>query len=152
MHEAIPSREALPRIQAVLQAGGSCAVTVTGTSMVPLLRHGKDQVLISPLSRPVRRGDVLFYVRDSGRCILHRAVRVLPGGETDVCGDAQTQLERVVDRQILGVVTRIRRNGREFPVTSPVWQAASRIWMALRPMRPGLLRAAGWIAERKRHK
>ena len=144
MHEAIPSREALPRIQAVLQAGGSCAVTVTGTSMVPLLRHGKDQVLISPLSRPVRRGDVLFYVRDNGRCILHRAVRVLPGGETDVCGDAQTQPERVV--------TRIRRNGREFPVTSPVWQAASRIWMALRPMRPGLLRAAGWIAERKRHK
>ena len=151
MHEAIPSREALPRIQAVLQAGGSCAVTVTGTSMVPLLRHGKDQVLISPLSRPVRRGDVLFYVRDNGRCILHRAVRTGPDGSITVCGDAQTQLEQIRPGQILGVVTRVRRKGREFPVTSPVWRAVSGLWMLLRPLRPGLLRCAGWLAEKKQN-
>lgn len=151
MDRTISSREAAPRIRAILQAGGSCPVTVTGTSMVPLLRHGKDQVLISPLNRPVRRGDILFYVRDNGRCILHRAVRIGPDRTVTVCGDAQTQLEQIQPGQILGVVTRVRRKNREFPVTSPIWRAVSVLWMLLRPLRPGFLRCVGWLAEKKQN-
>ena len=149
MNKVLSPREALPRIRAILDAGGTCVVTVTGTSMVPLLRHGKDQVLLAPLTGPVRRGDVVFYVRPNGQCILHRVIRVLPQGDAVFLGDAQTAQERVSACQFVGIVTHIRRNGREFPVTCRKWRLVSGIWMFLRPIRPALLACIGWLAAHK---
>lgn len=142
-------QEALPKIRAILEAGGSCPITVTGTSMTPLLRQYKDVVLLSPLTGPVKKGDILFHVRENGRCILHRVIRVCPDGALDICGDAQTRPERVQPRQVVGIVTRIRRNGREFPVTALPWRIASGLWMGLRPLRPRLLKLIGALAQRK---
>lgn len=152
MNKVLSPREALPRIRAILDAGGTCVVTVTGTSMVPLLRHGKDQVLLAPLTGPVRRGDIVFYTRPTGQCVLHRVVRVLPQGGAVFLGDAQTVRELVSPGQFVGIVTRIRRSGREFPVTSLRWRLVSGIWMCLRPIRPALLACIGRLASIKNRK
>ena len=59
----MPPEQALPRITALLEAGSSCRLVVTGNSMLPFLRHKRDAVILSPLSEPARRGDILFYLR-----------------------------------------------------------------------------------------
>lgn len=53
----------------LLQNDGNIAalpLQVSGNSMFPFLTHGRDTVYLSRLTRPVRRGDVLLYRRDSG--------------------------------------------------------------------------------------
>lgn len=49
---------------------------ISGNSMSPFLIHGRDTVYLSRLERPVRKGDVLLYQRESGAYILHRVYRV----------------------------------------------------------------------------
>jgi signal peptidase I len=72
-------------VRAVVGAGGSLWVRVTGVSMNPMLRDG-DSVLLARLARPARRGDVLF-VDVGGRPVLHR-VRRIDSGLIVTRGDA----------------------------------------------------------------
>ena len=64
-------------VRAVVGAGGSLWIRVTGISMNPLVREG-DSVLLARLTRPVRRGDVLF-LDVEGRPLLHRVRRIASG-------------------------------------------------------------------------
>lgn len=136
---------ALPRITACLEAGGSCPLVVTGTSMRPFLRHRRDTVLLAPVTGPIRRGDILFYLRAPGVCVLHRVCQVEPDGTLLLCGDAQTALEPVRREQVLARVTHVRRGERTVSVDALPLRLAVGLWMALRPVRPllkkfGLLR------------
>lgn len=75
----------LELVRGVVSARGSVWIRVTGISMNPLIREG-DSVLLAPLSRGPRRGDVLFLDIES-RPLLHR-VRCIRGGEVVTRGDA----------------------------------------------------------------
>ena len=44
----------LPIIEEQLQNGQSVRFTTNGTSMLPMLRDGKDQVLLSPLPQRLK--------------------------------------------------------------------------------------------------
>ena len=72
-------------VRGVVSARGSVWIRVTGISMNPLIREG-DSVLLAPLSRGPRRGDVLFLDIER-RPLLHR-VRRIHGGELVTRGDA----------------------------------------------------------------
>ena len=51
-------------------------LVISGNSMLPFLVHGRDTVYLSKLKRPVKKGDVLLYRRDSGAYILHRVYKI----------------------------------------------------------------------------
>lgn len=135
----LSSQEALPHIRAAMTAGHICRLVVTGASMLPFLRSRKDAVILAPCSHMPRCGDILFYVRPDERCILHRVQRVLDGGEMLLCGDAQTELERVGRSQIVAVVSHVERAGRMIRCDALLWRGLSRLWMGLRPIRPYLM-------------
>ena len=146
------TREGLSHIRAMLAEGHPCQLVVTGNSMWPFLRHRADTVILVPLSRDPRPGDILFYLRREDFCILHRVIRREEDGMLTLCGDAQTYLESVHTEQILGVASHIRRRGRLISCGGPVWTSLSALWRWLLPIRPLLLRlgraAAGakhWI-------
>ena len=144
--EKLSPAVAIPQIRERLEHGELCRVVVTGSSMWPGLRHEKDAVILAPLERPVRRGDVLFYLRAPTVCVLHRVVELRADGAFDVCGDAQTEKEVVRPEQVLGVVSHVERGGRRFPVSAPGWRLYSALWRALLPLRGRilpLLRALG---------
>ena len=61
-------------IREALDAGGEIWVTGSGQSMHPTVRHA-DFVLLSPMPRSVRRGDVILVPLGPG-LMLHRVVRV----------------------------------------------------------------------------
>ncbi|MBR1712440.1 MAG: S24/S26 family peptidase [Alloprevotella sp.] len=64
-----------------LRTQGFLAWTVSGDSMLPLLRERRDVVIIRPLSGRLRKYDVALF-RYRGRNVLHRIVAVHDNGYT----------------------------------------------------------------------
>ena len=131
--------EALEKITQALRDGKPCQLVVTGGSMVPFLRHRKSAVLLSNAQPPYRRGQILFYLRASGQCVLHRVQRVEADGSLIMYGDAQTYPERILPRQVLAQATHVRRGTRFIPCSSLPLRCAVALWQALLPLRKPLL-------------
>lgn len=138
MTDRLSPAEALPRIRSIIASGGSCRLVVTGSSMEPFLRDGRDAVILSQISRPLRRGDIIFYERVGGQCVLHRVLGTEPDGTLLLCGDAQTGLEPVAPSRAVALAVRIERGGKQFSAGNLVWRALSGIWSGLRPVRARL--------------
>lgn len=100
-------------IREVLESGGEFRIYPRGTSMLPLLRQGKDSVALRKLTRPAKKYDILFYQRLDGSYILHRVKEVTSAGMT-MWGDNQHVLEPgVQEAQVIGYAARIFREDRE---------------------------------------
>ncbi|MGN1103484.1 MAG: S24/S26 family peptidase [Candidatus Coproplasma sp.] len=97
-----------------IEQNGYHITKVTGVSMLPLLRQGKDTVMI--VKGLPKKGDVALYEGVDGRvCILHRVLKIK--GEIYVMrGDNCVAKEFVPKDKILGVLERIWRNGKEIEV------------------------------------
>ena len=50
----------------LLASGQTVRFTAPGHSMHPVIRHG-DVLLVDPLDRPVRAGDILLYIAAAAR-------------------------------------------------------------------------------------
>ena len=124
----ISPAEALPRIMAALEAGRPCRLVVTGTSMLHFLRDKKDAVILTPVTAPIKRDDILFYLRSPQLCVLHRVWQVNPDGSLLLCGDGQTALEPVRREQVIARVSHI-----------PVLKVVTALWRRCFPIRPRLL-------------
>lgn len=110
-------------IREVLASGGEFRLYPHGTSMLPLIRQGRDSVALRALDRPARKNDILFYQRDDGSYILHRVREVTPDGLT-LWGDNQYRLEHgVQDHQIIGYAARIFRDDHELDCGSLTYRA-----------------------------
>ena len=93
---ALHLAEILPIMQERLAAGESVQFTPRGTSMRPMLEGGRDQVILSPLPKEIKKYDLPLYRRPDGQFVLHRVVKT---GETYTCiGDNQYALEPGVSR------------------------------------------------------
>lgn len=100
-------------IREVLSTGGEFRLYPHGTSMLPLLRQGRDSVSLRQVDSPIRKNDILFYQRPDGAYVLHR-VRTVTPKELTMWGDNQTAPERgVCPDWIIGRVTRIFRDDQE---------------------------------------
>ncbi|NLA77526.1 MAG: hypothetical protein GX851_06850 [Clostridiales bacterium] len=129
-----------PVMLEVLEAGGEVTLTITGTSMLPLLVAGRDTVTLKKPDGRLEKCDLPLYRRTEGAFVLHRVVRVTSDSYV-MCGDNQFLLEApIYDNQIIGVVTRIKRKGKSFEVTSPGYRAYCRVWTALLTVRYPLRR------------
>ncbi|MBR4769240.1 MAG: hypothetical protein IK088_09750 [Lachnospiraceae bacterium] len=109
-------------IEDLLNRDGEVTYTTVGTSMMPMLREGKDIVVIQKRGdREIRPLDVVLFIRDGDEkhYVLHR-VKKVNGRFFDIVGDNQTFVEKnVEERQIIGVLTAFIRDGKEIPVTDP---------------------------------
>ena len=97
--------------------------------MLPLLRQGKDLVLIQ--SGKPKKGDVALYEQDeSGTCVLHRVLAVKDRVYV-FRGDNCVNKEYVPEEFVLGVLTRIWRDGKEIDIkTDGRYRAYSIFWRA----------------------
>ena len=100
-------------IREVLASGGEFRLYPHGSSMLPLLRQGRDSVSLRRVDSPIRKGDILFYQRPDGSFVLHRVWAVTSEGLT-LIGDNQTSAEYGVSPDwVIGRVTRIFRDDKE---------------------------------------
>ena len=105
-----------------------------GTSMLPMLRQGKDQVELSPLPEKLKKYDLPVYQYPSGKYVMHRVVKVNENGY--ICnGDNLLQMEQIPHEWMIAVVTAFTRNGRRIEVTNPGYRFYCRFWCFTRPVR-----------------
>lgn len=124
----------MPLISERLQNGQSVQFYPKGTSMLPLLRQGRDSVVLSPLQNELKPYDLPLYKRENGQYVLHRVVKI---GETYTCiGDNQFVFEKGLHReQMIGIVTSFTRGEREVKVTDWRYCLYVRLWHYSRPVR-----------------
>lgn len=124
-----------------LEEHGSLTWRNTGTSMLPLLKEGRDLFTVTKKgSGRCRKGDVVLYRRGK-QLVLHRVVEVR---EKDyvILGDGCVRRETgVTDDDILGVMTGFVRRGREHRTDEPGYRLYTRLWMAAAPLRIPLQKA-----------
>lgn len=102
-----------PVIREVTESGGEIRIFPKGTSMLPLLRQGRDSVVLVKAEGELSRGDIPLYKRDDGSYVLHRIVKVEQDGTYTMCGDNQTTLETGIrPEQIIATVSAIYRKDK----------------------------------------
>ena len=120
---------------------GSFVTRAQGVSMQPLIRPGRDLVEISQKgSDRCKKYDVVLYKRGE-KYILHRILEILPDGKYIIAGDNNTCLEKdITDDRILGVMTRIIRDGKSINVDDPSYQRYVHLWCDAYPARMRILK------------
>ena len=134
-----------------------------GDSMMPLIRQGKDLLIIQ---RPpewneqdygdsavkLKRLDVPLYKRDNGAYVLHRILKVRKNDYV-ICGDNRYCREYgITDRNIIGVLTGVIRDGREISVTDFKYRVYSHLWCDFFYIRALLLHTGALIRRIKNRK
>lgn len=124
----------------LLSDRGYIIYTCKGTSMMPLLRQHRDIIEIRPKGdHRCKKYDVVLYKRGENY-ILHRILRVLPDGYI-IAGDNNIFLEYgIKDEQILGVMIRVIRDGKDIRMTDKKYRLYVHIWCDIYPVRMILLR------------
>ncbi len=128
----------------VLQKVGHLLTHNIGNSMLPLLRQGRDSIMIDRCDPyHLQKFDVVMFKRPGdrkGRYVLHRILRCRQDGSYWVVGDNLTSGEIVKPDQIVGVMSAVGRNGKTFKTTSEEYQRYSRFWCTPWPLRIAFLR------------
>lgn len=134
----------LPVIEEQLSQGRQVKFSPMGTSMLPMLRQGRDQVVLSPVPRKLKKYDLPLYRRDNGQFVLHR---VIWAGETYTCmGDNQFVAEPGLrHEQMIGLVTAFWREEKEIRVTDASYWIYCRLWHYSRPLRHLWRRSLAWL-------
>ena len=134
--------------ESVLARDGVLVYRVEGRSMLPMLRGGRDAVIIRPASGRLRPMDVALY-RSGGKYVLHRVIAVGPQGYR-IRGDNTYRLERgVTDGDVLGVLAGFVRKGRRYEASDWRWRLYGRAWCALYPLRAVTVRVLRRIRRRR---
>lgn len=124
----------------ILEKDGRLIYSNVGDSMLPLIRQGRDLLVIERPSGRLKKYDVPLYRRDSGQYVLHRVMEVREDGYV-LCGDNRRKKEYgITDRHVLGVLTAVVRNGKELSVNDWRYRLYVRLWCGLFPLRPFLLK------------
>lgn len=130
---------------------GKLIYTNVGDSMEPLIRQGRDLLIITakPEGR-LKRYDVPLYKRDSGQYVLHRILKVR-ADDYVICGDNRWQREYgITDRHIIGVLTGIVRDGKEISVNDGKYRAYVHLWCDFFDIRAFILRVGHFIKRWKK--
>ena len=114
-------KEVWPIMKEVIDSEGEFTFYPRGISMLPLIRQGVDQVvLVKPLD--VKKGDVVFYLRDNGTFVLHRVIEI-KNGEYIMCGDNQFMLEHgITEKHLLAKMKCFIRDGQVIDETNKKYQ------------------------------
>lgn len=128
----------MAQLPEMLQETESVPLVISGNSMAPFLKHGRDTVYLSGITQPPKKGDIVLYRRGNGQYILHRIYR--QRGQTyELVGDGQWGIEPGIrPEQLLAVVNTVRRKEKLLRKGSFCWEFFEHLWLALLPVRPAI--------------
>ena len=110
---------------------GYAVVPITGTSMLPLLKEGRDLVELEPCSQErLKKGNVVLYKKNDGTLVLHRIIKTENGEFFTVLGDHQFKnAERVNKNQIIAVACGFFIKGRYVNEKTRWYRLYKKIWL-----------------------
>lgn len=127
-------------VEAEIAEGNPVRFRLKGQSMFPLLRNGRDIVVLHPCQEEeLRPMDVVLF-RYRGTHVLHRILR-REGDRLLIQGDGSyIAHEECMVADVVGVVrTIIRPSGKQISVESWRWRFLSRLWRGLGTLRTPML-------------
>ena len=116
-------------VESEIAEGRSVRFRAKGVSMHPLIRGGKDEILLSACSdKELKPMDVVLF-KYKGQHVLHRIIRK-EGNLLTIKGDGSyTAKEECTTEDVIGKVEGIiRPSGKEVYVDSWRWRLPSYIW------------------------
>lgn len=107
-------------IESVLLSEGRYISTTKGVSMLPMIKTGRDVVIVEPKNGRLKKYDVALYRRGEAY-VLHRVVEVTDDGYI-IRGDNTYADEVVPEADVFGVLTEYYRGKKLIPVTDEKYQ------------------------------
>ncbi len=129
MTKSVPMEALAEVVKLQLNNGGKATLTVTGSSMLPMLVSRRDSVVLIPPGEE-KRGDVVLFQRTNGRYVLHRIIE-LTGEGYICCGDNQAVRESVSKEQIVAVMDGFTRNGKYHHRDEAGYRLYQAVWVEL---------------------
>lgn len=121
--------------EAALREQGQLRLEISGSSMQPLLKAGKNTVHMRYLTKDPQPLDVVLFRRADGSFVLHRIISVC-GGSYTLCGDHQTKPEHgIARRQIFGRMEGYYTGERYHSCSSLAYRLYARLWSGAIPLR-----------------
>ena len=114
-------------IENEINQNGYYVFTVSGISMMPIIRPGRDLAIIESHQGRYKVKDAVLFKRDNGVYVLHR-VKKVRDNDYIIVGDNSYENEPVRDDQILGILTTIKRNDRTIKSTDFWYRVYVAIW------------------------
>ena len=110
---------------------GYAVAPIAGTSMMPLLKEGRDRVELEPCSQErLKKGDVVLYKKNDGTLVLHRIIKTENREFFTVLGDHQFKnAERVNKHQIIAVACGFFIKGRYVTEKTRWYRMYKKIWL-----------------------
>lgn len=111
---------------------GYAVVPITGTSMLPLLKEGRDLVELESCSQErLKKGNVVLYKKNDGTLVLHRIIKTENREFFTVLGDHQFKnAERVNKNQIIAVACGFFIKGRYVNEKTRWYRLYKKIWLS----------------------
>lgn len=110
---------------------GYAVAPIAGTSMMPLLKEGRDRVELEPCSQErLKKGDVVLYKKNDGTLVLHRIIKTENREFFTVLGDHQFKnAERLNKNQIIAVACGFFIKGRYVTEKTRWYRMYKKIWL-----------------------
>lgn len=147
--KTVPTESLMEIIRLQLEAGGRANLTVTGSSMLPMLRENWDSVILVPADRELIPGDIALYRNADERYILHRVIRVEKENYI-ICGDNQWQPENVPKDRVLAVVSEYAKKGKPHKLTETGYRLYRMVWVKFFCVRKYYIALRRWLGRLRR--
>ena len=140
IERVVDTREYVSVLREIAEEGKVVSMLIAGSSMAPFLCHNRDYIYFTKPDRELRRGDMVFYRRDSGQYVMHRIYRKKQDGYY-MAGDAQTEIEGPLRRdQIFALVVKVKRKEKIICPGDFWWEFFEHIWIRIIRLRPVILK------------
>ena len=145
----VDTRQYVSMLRDLVREGREVSMLITGSSMSPFLLSHKDSICFKAPWRPLRRGDMVFYERESGQFVMHRICKVAKEG-LYIVGDAQHEIEGPVAlEQVFALITKAHRRGKWIGPDDFWWKFYQHIWIRMIPFRPLIFKTYRFITGNK---
>lgn len=139
-------------LKGLVEEGKEVNMLIAGSSMSPFICHYRDYIYFRAPERELRKGDMVFYLRDNGQYVMHRICKVNKDGTYDIIGDAQTVIERGIRRdQIFARIYQVKRKNRMIKEGDLTWWFFEKVWIRIIPLRRTIEKLYGIVSRLRKH-
>ena len=129
----VNTQEYVSMLRELTEQGREVNMLISGNSMSPFLMHGRDSIRLKKPDRKLRKGDMVFFQRKSGKFVMHRIIRVRKEGFY-LLGDSQQSSEiegPIEESQIFAMITSVCRKGRWIGPGNFWWEFFEHYWIGM---------------------
>lgn len=129
----VNTQEYVSMLRELTEQGREVNMLISGNSMSPFLMHGRDSIRLKKPDRKLRKGDMVFFQRKSGKFVMHRIIRVRKEGFY-LLGDSQQSSEiegPIEESQIFAMITSVCRKGRWIGPGNFWWEFFEYYWIRM---------------------